>query len=286
VGQLRRECQLLEQRARFCPQPLQLNGYILQPDKQFFAAPRPARWLPTGYHLAERYTRPEEGQPGLALFRPDGGNKALHRPNSDHTYWREAEKGVQRLRWWMPWKVAGQVARLKLCNGYRVSTAAWLLAQSGQPSRALGVHHGVVVYDAELHWPELPGLCLIFDASQRELDLSGLQLVSTPDLSQWLEQQRRDLRSWVSQRVERWDVSGRGHNVTSRQNRKEIGAWLSIWGVSLISGLAVYLPLPLLGLPWIVWHHTSRKQIFRNWHQRLLELGLQATAPEETRASP
>lgn len=64
----------------------------------------------------------------------------------------------------------------------------------------------------------------------------------------------------------------RGHGVISRQNRKEAGAFLSIWSVTVIAGVAVYLPLPLLGLPWIVWHHQSRRHIFQVWRRRLQEL--------------
>ena len=272
--QLQREISWLQQRARFCPVPLKLNGYIVQPENHFFAASKPARWLRQGYHLAERLMARQADQPGLAVFRPDAGTQKQLRPNSEHTYWRELEDGVESLRWWMPWRVAGQVARLKSCAGYRVSQAAFLLAQSGQPSRIIAVHQGVVVHDGPADWPELPGLCLIFDASQQALDLSGLSLVNSGELREWLQQQRQLLQDWVSQRVERWNVKGRSHNVTSLQNRKEMGAWLSIWGASLITGLAAYLPLPLLGLPWIVWHHSSRKKIFEHWRQRLIELGL------------
>ncbi|MBT9581829.1 hypothetical protein IV102_00675 [bacterium] len=272
--QLQRELFWLEQRARFCPVPLKINGYIVQPENHFYTAPKPAGWLRKGYHLAEQLKARQADQPGLAIFRPDAGTKTILRPNSEHTYWRELEDGVESLRWWMPWRVAGQVARLKSCAGYRVSQAAFLLAQSGQPSRIIAVHHGVVVQNVSVDWPELPGLCLIFDASQRKLDLSGLSLVNDANLTEWLQHQRQQLNAWVSQRVERWNVKGRSHNVTSLQNRREIGAWLSIWGASLITGLAAYLPLPLLGLPWIVWHHSSRKKIFEHWKQRLLELGL------------
>ena len=272
---IHREVQLLTRRARFCPIPLRLNGYILQPENTHYPAARPGKWLRPGYHLAERYTSPLPDQPGLALFRPDANRTASQRPNTDHTYWREVEPGTQGLRWWMPWRVAGQVARHKACYGYRVGSAALLLAETGQPTQWVAVSQGVVVEEASPNWPKLPGLCLIFDASRFSTDLSGLKLVHSREFQDWLEEQRQQLTEWIGSRVSGWDAPSRTHNVTSRQNRREIGAWLSLWGVGLVTGVAMYLPLPLLGLPWIVWHHASRKKIFHHWRQRLTELGLE-----------
>ena len=266
-GQLEREKKCLQQRARFCPIPFKVNGYLLQPEN-FLWQSRQQGLMPSGYHLAELY---EPGR-GVALFRPDGGASG-GRINTAHTYWRETPEGVEPLGWWMPWRVAGQVARLKSCQGFRAGCVALFLGEPGHGSQALAVHHGVVVSEIPLDWPELPGLCVIFDASQRPVDLSGLKLVQTLDLQAWLQQRRAHLAEWVARRLPQWGAEGRGHGVNSRQNRKEAGALLSIWAGTLLTGVAIYLPLPLLGLPWIVWHHHSRKRIFQSWRQRLQELG-------------
>lgn len=266
-GQLEREKKCLEQRARFCPVPFKVNGYLLQPEN-FLWQTRHQGLMPAGYHLAEVY----EPGTGVALFRPDGGASG-GRINTAHTYWRETPEGVEALRWWMPWRVAGQVARLKPCQGFRAGWAALLLGEPGHSSRALAVHQGVVVAEIPLEWPELPGLCLLFDASLRPVDLSGLKLVQTLELQGWLQQRRQQLAGWVASRLPQWGVEGRAHGVNSRQNRKEAGTLLSIWAGTLMTGVAIYLPLPLLGLPWIVWHHHSRKRIFQSWRQRLQELG-------------
>ena len=268
-AQLQRERKWLEERARFCPIPLKLNGYLLQPENFVWQA-RAGGLMPAGYHLAEVYSA--ASGPGVSLFRPDGQSRG-GRINTAHTYWREIADSVEALRWWMPWKVAGQVARLKACQGFRAGWVALFLGEPGHGSKALAVHQGVVVGEIPLSWPELPGLCLLFDASYRPLDLSGLKLVQTLDLQGWLQERREELGRWVSSRLALWGSEGRDHGVHSRQNRKEVGALLSIWAGTLLTGVAIYLPLPLLGLPWIVWHHHSRKQIFQSWRQRLQELG-------------
>lgn len=263
-AQLQREKHLLRQRARFCPIPLKLNGYILQPEN--FEWQSRGDLLARDYHLAEFYF----AGTGLSLFRPDAPGRG--RINSSRTFWRECEAEVENLRWWMPWRVAGQVARLKACQGWRFGWAGLLSAQPGRPSRALAVHHGVVVWEQELDWPDLPGACLLLDASDQPLDLSALKLVETLRLQAQLESCRLALRAKVEAALPRWGGLDRGHGVTSRQNRKEAGAWLSIWSATLVTGVAMYLPLPLLGLPWILWHHQSRKRIFQVWRQRLQEL--------------
>ena len=273
-AQLHREKIWLQQRARFCPIPFKVNGYLLQPEN-FVWQTHHQGLMPGGYHLAEFY---EPGS-GVALFRPDGAASG-GLINTAHTYWRETPEGVEPLRWWMPWRVAGQVARLKLCQGFRAGWVALLLGEPGHSSQALAVHCGVVVAEIPLDWPELPGLCLIFDASQRPVDLSGLKLVQTLDLQGWLQQRRGQLAEWVVGRLPRWGGQGRGHGVNSRQNRKEAGVLLSIWAGTLLTGVAVYLPLPLLGLPWIVWHHHSRKQIFQRWRERLQELAEVRSEPD------
>ncbi|MBX3169932.1 MAG: hypothetical protein KF760_21185 [Candidatus Eremiobacteraeota bacterium] len=261
---IRRESLFLRQRARFCPIPLKLNGYILQPEVFAYQAPG-SELMPRGYHLAEFYFAGS----GISVFRPDG-DQAAGRVNSSHTYWREGE--MSALRWWMPWRVAGQVARLKSCRGFRCGALGVLSAQPGQRSRALAVHQGVLAAEMELDWPELPGLCLVFDASAFPVDASGLKLVETLELRGALLDYRARLGQWVAARLESWRPENRGHGVISRQNRKEAGAFLSIWGVTVMTGIAVFLPLPLLGLPWIVWHHRSRRRIFQVWRRRLQEL--------------
>jgi len=266
-GQLDREKKWLQQMARFCPIPMKVNGYLLQPEN-FVWQTHQLGLMPAGYHLAELYAPGS----GVALFRPDGAVSGGC-INTAQTYWREAPEGVEPLRWWMPWRVAGQVARLKPCQGFRAGWVALLLGEPGHPSQALAVHHGVVVAEMPLDWPELPGLCLLFDASERPVDLSGLKLVQTLDLQGWLQQRREQLAQWVAGRLPQWGAQGRGHGVNSRQNRKEAGTLLSIWAGTLLTGVAIYLPLPLLGLPWIVWHHHSLKRIFQSWRQRLQELG-------------
>jgi hypothetical protein len=264
-ARLQSEKQWLRERARFCPIPFKLNGYILQPEN--FEWQSGGGLLARDYHLAEFFF----GGSGLSLFRPDAPSGG--RLNSSRTFWRECEAGVEKLRWWMPWRVAGQVARLKACQGWRFGWAGLLGAQPGQPSQALAVHEGVLVWSAPLDWPELPGTCLLFDASELQLDLSGLKLLESSGLKAHLENCRLALRAKVEAALPRWGGMNRSHGVTSRQNRKEAGAWLSIWSATLVTGVAVYLPLPLLGLPWILWHHQSRKRIFQIWRQRLQELG-------------
>lgn len=265
-AQRTREKQWLQQRAPFCPIPFKVDGYLLQPEN-FVWQTHHLGLMPRGYHLAEIY----EPGTGLTLFRPDGVASG-GRINTAHTYWRETPSGVERLRWWMPWRVGGQVARLKPCQGFRAGWAALLLGEPGHPSQAVAVHQGVVVAEMPLDWPELPGLCLLFDASSRPVDLSGLKLVQTLELQGWLQHRREQLAEWVALRLPEWGAEGRGHGVNSRQNRKEAGALLSIWAGTLLTGVAIYLPLPLLGLPWIVWHHHSRKRIFQSWRKRLQEL--------------
>lgn len=263
-AQVRREKQLLGERARFCPIPLKVDGYIVQPEVFALATPG-SGLLPSSYHLAEFYFPGE----GVSVLRPDGEN-AGPRVNSAHTYWREGEP--QGLKWWLPWRVAGQVARLKPCQGFRCAAVGVLLALPGQASRAIAVHDGVVVSEQPLDWPELPGLCLVFDASAFPVDGSGLKLVDSLEMRAALLDYRSRLREKVAQRLDAWRPENRGHGVISRQNRKEAGAFLSIWGATVMTGIAVYLPLPLLGLPWIVWHHQSRRKIFEVWRKRLLEL--------------
>lgn len=266
-SQLGREIHWLRERARYCPIPIKLNGYILQPENLLSESPRTGL-LPPDYHLAEFYFEPSG--PGLSLFRPDGAGDG--RVNSNRTYWREAEAGVEKLRWWMPWRVAGQVARLKSCHGRHFGWAGLLSAQPAQPSQAVAVHQGVVVWQGSLPWAELPGLLLLLDGSDLQLDLSDLKLVETLAFRARLEECRTALREKIRETLPRWRSVDRSHGVTSQQNRKEAGAWLSIWGVTLVTGAAVYLPLPLLGLPWILWHHQSRKRIFQIWRERLQEL--------------
>lgn len=261
---VRREAGFVRSRARFCPIPVKLDGYILQPEVFQFTATR-SGLLSGAYHLAEFYL----AGAGISVFRPDA-DAGSGRVNSSHTYWREGER--TGLRWWMPWRVAGQVARLKACSGFRCGGLAVLTAQPGQGSQAWAVHQGVLVAELELDWPELPGLCLVFDASAFPVDASGLKLVETLELRAALLGYRRRLGQWVAARLDSWRPENRGHGVIARQNRKEAGAFLSIWGATVMTGVAVYLPLPLLGLPWIVWHHQSRRRIFQVWRRRLQEL--------------
>ena len=268
-GCLRRERQWLRQRARFCPVPLKLDGYILQPEA-FAYAPPGSKLFPHAYHLAELYW---PGQ-GVSVFRPDAAQSG-GRINSSHTYWREGE--TRPLRWWMPWRVAGQVARLKACQGFACGAVAALVATPAQKSLAVAVHNGVVVAELPLDWPELPGLCLVFFFFFFPEDVSGLKLVDSLELRAALLDSRLQLGEWVASRLDSWQPESRGHGVTSRQNRKEAGAWLSIWGATVMTGIAVYLPLPLLGLPWIIWHHQSRRRIFQVWRQRLQELAVAQT---------
>lgn len=266
---LRREADFLRRRARFCPIPLKLDGYLLQPEV-FAYAPTSSGLMSGAYHLAEFYF----AGGGISVFRPDAA-QAVGRVNSPHTYWREGE--MTGLRWSFPWRVAGQVARLKSCAGFRCGGLAVLTVQPGQAGLALAVHEGVLVAEMELDWPELPGLCLVFDASAFPVDASGLKLVETLELRGSLLDYRQRLGQWVSSRLASWRPENRGHGVISRQNRKEAGTFLSIWGATVMTGLAVYLPLPLLGLPWIVWHHQSRRRIFQVWRQRLQELDVTRT---------
>lgn len=261
---LRREADFVRQRARFCPIPLKLDGYIVQPEV-FAYTPTRSGLLSGAYHLAEFYFAGE----GISVLRPDAAQPAP-RVNSSHTYWREGER--TSLRWWLPWRVAGQVARHKSCQGFRCGGLVVLSVQPGQASQALAVHEGVLVAEMDLDWPELPGLCLIFDASAFPVDASGLKLVETLELRGLLLDYRRRIGEWVSARLDSWRPENRGHGVIARQNRKEAGAFLSIWGATVMTGVAVYLPLPLLGLPWVVWHHQSRRRIFQVWRQRLQEL--------------
>lgn len=263
-AQVRAEKAWVRERARFCPIPLKVDGYIVQPEA-FACSTKASGLLPNAYHLAEFY----QAGSGLTVLRPDG-ERTGPQVNSAHTYWREGDR--ESLRWWLPWRVAGQVARLKSCRGFRCGAVAVLLALPGQPSRAIAVHDGVVVEERALDWPELPGLCLVYDASAFPVDASGLKLVDSLEMRAALLAYRELLGEWVARRLDSWRVENRGHGVISRQNRKEAGAFLSIWGATVMTGIAAYLPLPLLGLPWIVWHHQSRRRIFQVWRRRLQEL--------------
>lgn len=265
-AQVQREIKLIEERARFCPIPLRLNGYIVQPENLRIQPDRSDSLLNRGYHLAERYSAGR----GLALFCPDAHHPGP-RVNSPYTYWRDRPSGLTQLRWWMPWRVAGQVARLKSCPGLRCGSAALLLAQTGQAGRAIAVHQGLVVGEFPL---EIPGLTFIFDASKFAVDASHLKIVHSLELRAYLHEQCQFLSQWVGERLPRWQSA----RVTHRQNKKEMAAWLSVWGASLVSGLAVFLPLPLLGLPWIIWHHAARRRILQRWRARLDELQTSTTS--------
>jgi hypothetical protein len=270
-AQLKRERQSLRQRARYCPVPLKLDGYMVQPETQSFRPQNDKSGVPVGYHLAEYYWSLDPDQAGLSVFRPDAQSKGL-RLNTPTTFWRERQPGVQPLRWWMPWRVAGQVARLRRGYGFRCSQAAFLLAQTDQPSCAIAVHNGIIVDERPLSWPDLRGVQLLFDASRFQVDLSNLRLVNSVAVETHLHELRAQLHNWLSERLPSWNFEGRKNNVTSRQSRKEMGAWLSVWGFAVLTGTGMYLPLPLLALPWIVWHHRSRSQLFAIWRKRLQEL--------------
>ncbi len=257
--QLQRECEFLRQRARFCPIPVKLQGYIVQPHLYGYQPQGSRAGVPRNYHLAEVYQK--RLGPGVSLFRSQGS-----------TAWKSREEGTSDLRWWMPWRVAGQVARLRPARGIRAGAVALLLVQPGQPSSVVAVSQGVIVGQQELDWPELPGLQLVLDVSDLPLDLSNLQLVQGEAWKQRLQEQRQWLGQWVAENHHRWDLRHRRHSVMAEQNQKEITAWLSVWGASLISGAGIYLPLPLLALPWIVWHHSSRRSLAQLWQRRLREL--------------
>lgn len=263
--QVQREYELLRQRARFCPIPVKLQGYIVQPHLYGYQPQGSRAGVPRNYHLAEVYQKLRG--PGVSLFRSQGS-----------TAWKSREEGTLELRWWMPWRVAGQVARLRAARGIRAGAVALLLVQPGQRSSVVAVSQGITVSQQELGWPELPGLQLVLDVSDLPLDLSNLQLVQGEAWQQRLQEQRQWLGQWVAENHHRWDLRHRMHSVTAEQNQKEITAWLSIWGASLISGAGMYLPLPLLALPWIVWHHRSRRSLAQLWQRRLRELSQPAAS--------
>ena len=263
------ERRLLRQFCRFCPVPLKLDGQIVQP--AHWSAPRPGRsqGLHKDFHLAEWYWDRGDG-PGLSLLRPDLDRPAVR--NGEWTFWREAEAEVTALHWSLPWTVAGQVARQRPGYGLRAGAVVVLRAETGLPARALAVHQGVLVSDAPLDWPELPGLCLIFDASHLAVDVSGLRLVDSLALQGFLHEARQRIQDWVQERLPLWRFDSRWGGANSWQTRKEVGAWLGAWGISMLSGASGLVPLPLLALPWIVWHHGSRRKLQEHWQRRLSEL--------------
>lgn len=271
-SQVRREGELLQRHCHFCPVAVKLEGYIVQPHHWTYHLTSASKLLRADYHLAEWFWSPQEGQPGVAAFRTDGLSADLPRLNTEHTFWREAEPGVGRLSWQVPWRVGGQIARLRPAYGLRGSAFAVLRAETGQPSIAVPVHRGVACGRFELDWPELPGLCFVFDASSFATDLSGLKLVHSAELRDWLEAQRLRIGGWVRDRASSWVVEVKQTAATSRQTRKEIGAWLSVFAATVLSGWGAFVPLPFLALPWIIWHHGSRKQILQHWNDRLAEL--------------
>lgn len=270
-AQVRREKSLLKQRCAFCPIPLKLEGHVLQPGTWSAPLPRKAKRLHPEYHLAEWYWSRGE-QPGIGLFRPDASDPGPA-VNSETTFWRECDKGVEALNWMVPWRVAGQVARQKPVSGYRAGACVVLRAETSGRSEALGVHRGVEVFQQKLPWPELPGLFLLFDASALPVDLSGLTLVDSLKLQGFLSEARQRISQWTLERKRKWRVETRWSGANAWQTRKEVGAWLSIWGLSMLTGAGAFLPLPFLALPWIVWHHGSRRKTVEAWNRRLDELG-------------
>jgi hypothetical protein len=283
-AQLGREGEILQRHCHFCPVPVKLDGYIVQPHHWFHKPARASKLIRHDYHLAEWFWSPAGGQPGIAVFRADANVSTLPRPNTEHTFWRELEPGVHRLAWSMPWRVGSQIARLRPGFGLRAEAALILRPETGQSSFAVPVHRGVAIGRWELDWPELPGLCLVFDASRFATDLSGLQLVDSLTLRAWFEAQRQRVRAWVCERLPSWSVEVKHTGATARQTRKEIGAWLSVFAATLLSGWGAFVPLPFLALPWIIWHHGTRKQIVELWNSRLAELAAtkdQSFADEE-----
>lgn len=260
---LTQELDWVHRRCGYCPIPLRCNGMIVQ------------NFFPTlsGYHLAEYYHQHQGRPPGLSLLRSDlSGRGGLC--NTDQTLWREWLGPVQGVRWMLPQRVAGMVARLRPAQGVRCSEAVLVLASRGQASHLHPVHRGVLLPSRELDWPGMGGLEVFWDASSLPTDLSRLKLVEGLELRACLEELRQRLALWLRERCEAWERAVPRCRITARQSRREMSAWLGLWGMGMVTGAAPFLPLPLLGLPWIVWHHGSRRKIQRALRERIDELAV------------
>lgn len=261
---LEQEGLLLRERCPFSPVPVWDQGRPLHPEH--FSQE------PSGFHLAELYRQsdPPQGS-GVAVLRRDANSRSSP-VNSQSTYWREFEGQARRIRWHFPQRVAGVVARHRTVEGFRCGLIALLQARPGLPNRLFAVSQGVVVESLPLDWAEFSGLTVIWDVGHLPLDGSGLKLVHGPALQGSLDELRQSLLGWTSARGSAWRGALQDSHVYSPQLKREMGAWFALWGGGMLTGLAPYLPLPFLGLPWILWHHSQRKKTRKVLAQRLAEL--------------
>lgn len=262
---LQHEGQFLREGCQFAPLPVLDQGRPLH--SEHFSHEN------AGFHLAELYRQsdPPVGG-GVAVLRKDAAQTG-HRVNTPWTYWREFEGQARRVRWHFPQVVAGMVARHRAVEGFRCSLVALLQARPGLPNRLFAVCGGVVVENSPLDWDEFSGLTLIFDAGHLPVDGSGLKLVRGTALQGQLEELRQSLRNWTCSRSLAWKRALQDSHVYSPQLKREMGAWFALWGGGMLTGLAAFLPLPFLGLPWIMWHHSQRKKTRTVLAQRLAEFG-------------
>jgi hypothetical protein len=261
---LQLEGQLLQQRCRFSPVPILDQGRPLH--SEHFSQESSC------FHLAELYRQGEANVGGgVAVLRRDAA-APNHPVNSSWTYWREFEGQARRIRWHVPQKVAGVVARYRAVEGFRCGMIALLQARPGLPNQLFAVAGGVVVENLALDWPEFSGLTVIFDAAHLPRDGSGLKLVQGLEWQLHLDELRQSLSRWTRERFPAWMRALSNSHVYNPQLKREMGAWFALWGGGMLTGLAPYLPLPFLGLPWILWHHSQRKKTRKVLAQRLAEL--------------
>lgn len=269
-SELQREGQLLKSRAQFCPVPVFDQGLLLQPEHYARENSRPSR-IQSSFHLAEFFWfRPEDLSPGVGLLRRDS-QSAGPLLNSLWTYWREIAGKTRRLCWSVPQRLAGVLARHRQVSGFRSHEVGLLQAIPGRENQLFCLADGVVVEERPLDWAEVSGLTLIVDVSRLPRDASGLRLVDGEEFQSYLGDLKRRTLDWIGSRSGEWTQALNSSCIHAPQLRREMGAWLLLWGGGMVTGWAAYLPLPFLGLPWIYWHHHQKRKTRQLLNARLCE---------------
>ena len=83
---------------------------------------------------------------------------------------------------------------------------------------------------------------------------------------------KASLRPWL-QRFTQGMTRGVKYGQTfTWQMGREIKVALGLFSVSVVSGLAAFLPLTFLGLPWLAYYHSSRRGALERLERRRQEL--------------